>query len=200
MNVVVIDYNSGNTKSVSNMLNLLKVENTISNDEKIIESSSHLILPGVGSYSAAVKNLKKSISIDFLNEVVLVKKKPILGICVGMQIMTNVGYEFGEHNGLSWLNGICKKIPTNAPLPHIGWNEVVFLSETKETKNLNGDYYFVNSYCVQLENTKFDFAKTDYGKEFLSVFKKENILGCQFHPEKSQSKGVSFMKYFLNNI
>ncbi|MDC3126555.1 imidazole glycerol phosphate synthase subunit HisH [Candidatus Pelagibacter sp.] len=199
MNVVIIDYKSGNTKSVSNLLNLLKVKNSISCKKKDIIDCSHLILPGVGAYEAAMRNLKENLEIDFLSDVVLEKKKPILGICVGMQIMTSVGYEFGEHKGLNWLKGMTKKIETNYPLPHIGWNDVVFSGEEK-INSLNGNYYFVNSYSVHLENQSNELAKTEYGKNFLSVFRKENIFGCQFHPEKSQSKGISFMNYFLQNF
>ena len=202
MSICIVDYKAGNTKSVSNLLNRIEKKHKISSNNLELKNSTHIILPGVGSYSSVMNNLKKHVDIDYLNNLVLIKKKPILGICVGMQIMSDYGYENEKTIGLSWIGGSVKKIDTNLVLPHVGWNKVNFKENIFNNNGADSDldFYFVHSYKFITNKQEDKFAITHYGEEFVSAVRKENILGCQFHPEKSQVSGLNFVKYFLNNF
>ena len=198
--VCIMDYGSGNVKSVYNLVKHLGYETVISNSKYEIQKATHLILPGVGSFASAMSKIKSNISLNILNVDVLDKKKPILGICVGMQVMANKGYENGENIGLGWIDGTVRKINvSNSPLPHIGWNNIIIKKKSKLTSYLDkvNDFYFVHSYAY---NTERDYiiAETDYEEQFPSIIKKDNIYGVQFHPEKSQKAGQQLLKNFLN--
>ena len=121
--VCILDYGSGNVRSVQNLLQHLKVKSTISNKNSVIQKSTHIILPGVGAFGESIKKLKKKIDLKFLEKQVLINKKPFLGICVGMQLLADIGEEFGIHSGLGWIKGKVVKIKSKI-LPHIGWNEI----------------------------------------------------------------------------
>ena len=198
--VCLLDYGSGNIKSVLNLINYIGSEIVISNDKKDIEGCTHLILPGVGSFGTAMDKIKKEIPLSFLEQEVVTKKKPFLGICVGLQVLFQKGYEFGEHDGLGWLDGIVEKLDAeNHPLPHIGWNSI---KEKKPSPLFRGlgninDFYFAHSFAVKT-NATFVISKTIYGNTFCSAIQKDNIFGVQFHPEKSQSAGILLMKNFLS--
>ena len=198
--VCLLDYGSGNVKSVFNLINYLRSEIVVSNDEKDIESCTHLILPGVGSFGTAMDKIKKEIPISFLEQEVVIKKKPFLGICVGLQVLFQKGYEFGEHDGLGWLDGIVEKLDAaNNPLPHIGWNNI---KEEKRSVLFRGlgkinDFYFVHSFAVKTD-APLVISTTFYGNKFCSAIQKDNIFGVQFHPEKSQKAGIMLMKNFLS--
>ncbi len=199
--VCIIDFDTGNIGSVSNLLEKLNINFCISNKDDDIKNSTHLILPGVGSFSRAITKLKNKININVLNEQVIKKEKPILGICVGMQIMADQGNEFGVTKGLGWINGTVDKIKTkDLLLPHIGWNEVYFEKKHKLFSNLisKSDFYFVNSYYFNLKNENYMIASTIYGIKFPSIINKKNIFGVQFHPEKSQKIGQKIILNFLN--
>ena len=197
--VCIIDYGSGNVASVFNVINFLGYDCKITNDLNYIQNSSHIILPGVGSYSAAMKKINEKLSISDLENEILIKKKPFLGICVGMQILSTCGYEFGECKGLNWISGVVKKID-NPKLPHIGWNNIQIKKKSVLLKDLDKDYnfYFVNSYHFIPENEEDIISQTNYQQNFCSIIQKENIFGVQFHPEKSQKAGQLLIKNFLN--
>ena len=197
--VCVLDYGSGNVASVYNLIKFLNYECVVSNKPKIIETSTHLILPGVGAFGASMEKIKKRIPIEILENQVLIKKKPFLGICVGMQVMTEIGEEFGRHQGLGWIKGKVVKIKSKI-LPHIGWNNVVIKKSSKIFTGLSEhrDFYFVNSFHCNLNDKNLVIAETEYEEIFCSAFQKENIIGVQFHPEKSQKTGQILIKNFLS--
>ena len=197
--VCILDYGSGNVQSVRNLLQHLKVKSTISNKNKAIQDSTHIILPGVGAFGEAIKKLRKNIDIDFLEKEVLKNKKPFLGICVGMQLLAEVGDEFGIHKGLGWIKGKVIKLKSNV-LPHIGWNEVKIKKKNLIFNNLSEkDFYFVHSFYFDVKEKNFVLASTNYKSNFCSVVNKRNIYGVQFHPEKSQQGGKQIIKNFLIN-
>lgn len=199
--VCILDYGSGNTKSVFNIFHSLQSNTVISNAIEDIESATHIILPGVGAFGASMKKIHEQIPIDALEKEVLQKKKPFLGICVGMQVLADVGYEFGEEKGLGWIKGEVRKLETkDLPLPHVGWNNVVVDKSSPITKEFaeNIDFYFVHSFAFTPVDKENVIAHTEYGSTFTSVIGKENIFGVQFHPEKSQRAGTLLIKNFLD--
>lgn len=201
--VCILNYGSGNVQSVFNMLSYLGYNTIISNDPEIIRTSSHIILPGVGAFGASMDKIKSMIPIDILEEEVLVNKKPFLGICVGMQVLANKGFEFGEHEGLGWIRGEVRKIDSkDLPLPHIGWNNIDIVQDSPLFTNLKEyrDFYFVHSYIFEVEDEEHVVAQTDYGSTFNCLIKKDNIYGIQFHPEKSQKAGQLILKNFMDSI
>jgi glutamine amidotransferase len=198
--VCVLDYGSGNVGSVSNLLQHLGINTIISNKEKEIQKSTHLILPGVGSFGSAMEKIRKNLPMTLIEDDVVYKKKPFLGICIGMQVLANYGFEFGKHDGLGWIEGNVEKIDSgDNPLPHIGWNNVTSVQESKLMMGFEeiNDFYFVNSYCFKVQNESNLIAETTYHKNFASVIGRDNILGVQFHPEKSQGAGQKIIKNFL---
>jgi len=198
MKICILDYGSGNVGSVYNLLERLDYSAKISNDPIDIKNATHLILPGVGSFGASIEKIKKKIPIDQLNEEIKTKKKPFLGICVGMQVLADEGLEFGRHQGLGWIKGKVEKLQAKV-LPHIGWNNIEIKKETPIFSNLNKnqDFYFVNSYFFNVSDKKLIISETNYGKNFCSAVQQENIFGVQFHPEKSQKAGEILIENFL---
>lgn len=198
--ICILDYGVGNIFSLKNILKKNNINFTYSRKKKDILNATHLILPGVGSFDIAIKKLSESIAIDFLNNEVLNKKKPILGICVGMQIMATNGYENTITNGLGWIEGSVKIIDSKKlSLPQVGWNNLI-LSKRKYdiVKEIEvKDFYFLNSYYFDVMNKKNVIAYTSYGIKFPSIIQKNNIVGVQFHPEKSQKAGLQLIKNFI---
>jgi len=199
--ICIIDYKSGNQKSLFNIIHHMGYNVIISQDPKIIDKSTHIILPGVGAYGKLMQKLIDKKLIEIINEQILFKKKPFLGICVGMQILSDKGFEFGEYEGLKLISGTVNKMHLDLKLPHIGWNTVKVIKNDLITKNIDGlDFYFLHSFFFK---NKFDeniLTLTKYGIEFPSIIKKENIYGFQFHPEKSQENGRIILKNFFENI
>ncbi len=205
MKTVIIDYGAGNVESVVNALRLVggDEEIVVSNKISDIRSANHLILPGVGAFGDCVNGLK---SIEgLLSEIrkqVLTEKKPFLGICVGMQVLASIGYENGEHQGLGFINGKVEKISAKEGLkiPHMGWNDIVVRSDHAVLKNIkNGEhFYFANSYHFICQNENNVLAQVEYGTKMSVVVAKDNIVGVQFHPEKSGEAGLALLKNFLN--
>jgi imidazole glycerol-phosphate synthase subunit HisH len=194
-----MDYGSGNVKSISNLVSYLGYRVIVSNEISVINSATHLILPGVGSFGTAMKNINSQIPISEIEVEVIQKKKPFLGICVGMQVLAEKGYEHGEHDGLGWIAGTVEKLNAgNAPLPHIGWNNIVLKRDSVLFHNLDviNDFYFVHSYSVKT-NESYITSETNYEGVFCSSIQKENIYGVQFHPEKSQKAGQKLIQNFL---
>ena len=206
--IVVIDYGLGNIRSAEQSLIKVVEENNIKAEVKIINNSSdvdlatHIVLPGQGSFSACMSGLRNiSGMTDKLSENVLMQKKPFLGICVGMQLLANIGYENGEHIGLGWIEGVIKKLPQkNLKLPHMGWNEALIV--TKNNELIKNDkifnYYFVHSYFFDCKFKINEVGLTNYGINFASIISKDNIYGVQFHPEKSSHQGLNILKNFIN--
>jgi len=197
--VCILDYGSGNVGSVYNLIKYMNYDCIVSNDPKEIKTSTHIILPGVGAFGAAMEKVKKKIPIQELENEILKKHKPFLGICVGMQLMAEKSEEFGKFNGLGWVKGKVKKLKSKM-LPHIGWNDIII---KKQSKLFNGlgehkDFYFVHSFHFEVEDKDIVIAETDYEQKFCSIFQRENIIGVQFHPEKSQTVGQVLLKNFLN--
>ena len=196
--VCILDYGSGNVASVYNLLNRLDYKAKISNNSSDIKDSSHIILPGVGAFGASIERIRNKIEINLLEDEVKIKKKLFLGICVGMQILADKGFEFGEHDGLGWIEGTVEKIKAKV-LPHIGWNNIQVKKQSPIFSNIENskDFYFVNSYAFNVKDKNLIISETSYGSTFCSAVQKDNIFGVQFHPEKSQKAGQLVMHNFL---
>jgi len=198
--VCILDYGSGNVKSVYNMVRYLGYNVNISNEKSAIRSASHIILPGVGSFGAAMEKIKSKIPLPVLESEIINTKKPLLGICVGMQVLAENGHEHGDHKGLGWITGSVEKLEVNElPLPHIGWNDVILKKDSILFNDLGdiNDFYFVHSYSLKTKQANV-LSETNYEINFCSSVQKENIYGVQFHPEKSQRAGQKLIQNFLN--
>lgn len=201
----LIDYSYGNTQSICNALNSLKIDFTLCSSAKELDLCSHIILPGVGSFTATMESLDQLGFLPSLNYNVLNKKKFFLGICVGFQVIFSEGREFGVSKGLGWVKGNCRKISKindkNLILPHNGWNEIQNYDNLKlfyKTKKNDSNFYFNHSYIVTgvKKEENIICCHTEYGEKFVSAIQHENIFGVQFHPEKSQENGLNFLKNF----
>ena len=207
MNVTIVDYNSGNISSVINSFKEVakdKVNIKVTADLKIIKSSDKVVLPGQGSFKSCIDALKNINGlVDTLNEFAIDNKKPLLGICVGLQMFADVGYEETETKGLSWISGKVSKINNQNgkyKLPHIGWNQINIVKDSKIYKNIenNSHMYFVHSYELIPEDKNVISATTDYSSKIVCSIEKENIFGTQFHPEKSDRIGLKIIDNFIN--
>ena len=208
MNVTIVDYNSGNISSVINSFkevakNKVKIE--VTSDFNKIKSSNKLVLPGQGSFKSCLDALNNVNGLaDALNEFVIINKKPLLGICVGLQMFADVGYEETETKGLGWISGRVSKIDNHNgkyKLPHIGWNEINIIKDSKIFKNIenNSHMYFAHSYEFIPRDKNIISATTDYtSKNIVCAVEKENIFGAQFHPEKSDKFGLQMLSNFIN--
>ena len=207
MNVTIVDYNSGNISSVINSFkevakNKVKIE--VTSDLNKIKSSDKVILPGQGSFKSCVDALN-SINglVDILNEFAINDKKPLIGICVGLQMFADIGYEEKETKGLGWISGKVSKINNQNgkyKLPHIGWNQINIVKDSKIFKNIenNSHMYFVHSYEFIPKDKNVISATTDYSSNIVCSVEKENIFGTQFHPEKSDQAGLKIIDNFIN--
>ena len=207
MNVTIVDYNSGNISSVINSFKEVaknKVNIEVTSDLNKIKSSNKVVLPGQGSFKSCVDALNKINGLtDALNEFVINNKKPLLGICVGLQMFADVGYEETETKGLGWIPGKVSKIDNQNgkyKLPHIGWNEIKIIKDSKIFKGIknNSHMYFVHSYEIVPDNKNLISATTDYSSNIVCSVEKENIFGTQFHPEKSDKIGLKIIDNFIN--
>jgi len=201
--IVIIDYKVGNLLSIYNMLKRIGVYAEISSDPRTISDATKLILPGVGAFDYGMKSLADSGFTNILNRRVIQDKIKILGICLGMQLMTRRSDE-GELPGLGWFDAQTERFPLeqmdNLKIPHMGWNEVHVLNNSKLMEGIQGDsrYYFVHSYKVRCANSSDIIGSTTYGIKFNSIIQKENIFGVQFHPEKSHKFGMKILENFCN--
>ena len=199
--VVIIDYNVGNVESILNCAKRIGLEIKLSRKKEDIKNADGIILPGVGSFPIAMDNLKKYDLIDILNES-KDRNVPILGICLGMQILFEKGYELEERKGLGYLKGSVKLIKTTKKLPHIGWNELYFNKNSFITSYIKEqeDVYFVHSYMADFIDDEV-IAYTKYGSlKIPAIVQKENVIGCQFHPEKSGDVGKHILKSWKEKI
>jgi glutamine amidotransferase len=199
--VCILDYGSGNTKSVFNLIESILPEVIISNSISDIEEATHILLPGVGAFGTSMEKIHQTIPMNILMGSLFEKKKPFLGICVGMQVMASLGFEFDEHDGLGWIEGEVIKLNSNGfPLPHVGWNSINKKKDSKLFQNIedNSDFYFVHSYIFNPTNKDLVTSTTNYGEEFCSAIEFNNLFGVQFHPEKSHYAGKKLIENFIN--
>ena len=207
MNVTIVDYNSGNISSVINSFKEVakdKVNIEVTSDLNKIKSSDKVVLPGQGSFKSCVDALNKINGlVDILSEFAIDNKKPLLGICVGLQMFADIGYEETKTKGLGWISGTVSKINNQNgkyKLPHIGWNQIEIVKDSKIFKGIenNSHMYFVHSYEFIPENKGVISATTNYSSEIVCSVEKENIFGTQFHPEKSDRIGLKIIDNFIN--
>ena len=207
MNVTIVDYNSGNISSVINSFKEVakdKVNIEVTSNLKKIKLSDKLVLPGQGSFKSCINSLNNINGlIDTLNEFVIINKKPLLGICVGLQMFADIGYEETKTKGLGWIPGKVTKIDNKNrkyKLPHIGWNQINIVKDSKIFKDIknHSHMYFVHSYELIPEDKSIISTTIDYSLKIVSSIEKENIFGTQFHPEKSDKVGLQLIKNFIN--
>lgn len=194
--IAVIDYGAGNLKSVTKALDHLGYANTIVSRPEELEAADGMILPGVGAFPMCMAALRKS----GMDQAILQQagKKPLLGICLGMQMLLDSSTEMGGAQGLGLIPGTVEKIETNLKLPHIGWNSLNIVNPDPLTAELSdGDYvYFVHSFCAKVKNSEDLALTTDYGTTVTAMIARGNVFGCQFHPEKSGPVGMTILRHF----
>ena len=209
MSTTVIDYGSGNLKSAAKALEIaasninMKSKIVVTSDPKIIKQSDRIVLPGQGSFKDCYLGIKKIPGLnETLNEFVLEKKKPILGICVGMQLFAKTGYESEKTEGFGWIDAEVRKINNinkKLKLPHMGWNEIELKKDCFLFSNIKNKshVYFIHSYEFMTKEKDCVIATANYGNSIIASIEKENIIGTQFHPEKSQKNGLIILENFL---
>ena len=210
MKVVVVDYGSGNLRSVAKALSLAvldinqEYEVVVSADPDILRYSDYIVLPGVGAFGDCFGGLSKTNGMmESLNDAVMARGVPFLGICVGMQLMAERSIEHGEFPGLGWISG--EVVPINPTknsqkVPHMGWNELMQVTADHPVLSslTNGDHaYFVHSFAMRCANNNDVLAATEYGGQITAIVGRDNLIGTQFHPEKSQAIGISLLRNFL---
>jgi len=198
--ITIVDYGMGNLGSVFNMFKKIGVASKITSDLEEIKTATKLLLPGVGSFDKAMQRINTSKIKEVLDYKVLTEQTPILGICLGMQLLTNSSKE-GIEKGLGYINASAKKFSfedNKMKIPHMGWNLVHKSTKSKLTDGFiqESRFYFVHSYYVEVENQENSILKTNYGLEFDSAIQHENVYGAQFHPEKSHKFGMKLLENF----
>ena len=207
MKIGIINFKMGNINSVKNAIEYLGCKIEIINDRKQIKDDfTHMILPGVGAFRDAMNNLNEMSIIDDLREEVIYKKKKLLGICLGMQLLGSSSTEGGETKGLNFIENKVTRFKNEKmnrlQIPHVGFNNIkIVKSFNKFFKDINdnSNFYFVHSYKMDVENLSENYAVCNYGTDFLAAFQTDNIYGTQFHPEKSQSDGIELLSNFLKD-
>ena len=205
LQITIVDYGSGNVLSAQQSFikvindNKIEAKVLISKNLNDIKNSTHIVLPGQGAFSTCMSGLKNTPGlVEELYNFAIIKQKPFLGICVGMQMLAIDSEENGLHQGLGWIKGNIKILPDNKlKMPHMGWNIVNPINNNKLI-NAPKDYYFVHSYYFECQNKENIMAESRYGINFASIVGKENIYGVQFHPEKSSSQGLNLIKNFIS--
>ncbi|MDC1112539.1 imidazole glycerol phosphate synthase subunit HisH [Candidatus Pelagibacter sp.] len=206
MNITIVDYNSGNISSIINSFKEVakdKVNIEVTSDLNKIKSGDKVVLPGQGSFKSCVDALNKINGlVDILSEFAITNKKPLLGICVGLQMFADIGYEETESKGLGWISGKVLKIDNQNgkfKLPHIGWNQINIVKDSRIFKNMENNLhmYFVHSYEFIPNDNSVISATTDYSSNIVCAVEKENIFGTQFHPEKSDKMGLKIIENFI---
>jgi glutamine amidotransferase len=206
--VALIDYGSGNLRSAEKALARVAAdagtdhEILVTADPSQVEAAERIVLPGVGAFADCMRGVSSILGmIAVLEDKVLKRGTPFLGICVGMQLLAEVGREHGDHKGLGWIPGDVVKITPRGPalkIPHMGWNALTTLASHPMSDRMNtADVYFVHSYCIRPSNRAHVLATTDYGGQIAAIVGRDNIIGTQFHPEKSQAIGLAFLQRFL---
>lgn len=198
--IVIVDYGMGNVASVKNALASLGHEASISDRPEDFSRATHIILPGVGAFPDGMEQIQKRGLVGVLTREVLEKKKPFLGICLGMQLMAQVGEEAGGARGLGWIAGVTRRLRVGEEnrLPHIGWNDVAIAPRATLFRGITSPvFYFVHSYALEPDDSQDSVATCTYGETFAVAVEKENIFGVQFHPEKSQKSGLAVLENFI---
>lgn len=203
--IVVVDYGMGNLRSLLNAFEYLGVKVDLSDDPKVVCKASKLVLPGVGAFGDAMLNLHERNLIKALHESVAERRVPILGICLGMQLFASASEEHGYHQGLRLIAGKVVKLSPNISslkVPHVGWNEIELKTELHPifrelSSEAHRSFYFVHSYHAVCQNSDDVLASSNHGQEFSAVIGHENIIGVQFHPEKSQDNGLQLLRNFI---
>ncbi len=203
VDLVIVDYGMGNLRSIQKAFENIGFDALISSDPKRVEKSDVLILPGVGAFGDGIANIR-SMGLEQPIMAHLGANKPLLGICLGMQLLFEMGYENGIHKGLGWFAGDVVRFPPfpGTKVPHMGWNKVQFANgENPMGKVRNGEYfYFVHAYFVRPSEPEIIATTTNHGTTFVSSVRLGNVLATQFHPEKSQKSGADLLKYFVQDI
>jgi len=196
---IILEIDSGNVLSLKNIISKFSENILITKSDVDLENCTHIFLPGVGSYSEVMKKIKNNININLLKKKIIDQKVFFMGICVGMQVLSNFGHENEKSEGLSIINGNVRKLNTKEVLPHVGWNSLNFSNNSKIFNGISDktDFYFTHSFIFELDDHESEIAFTNYGVKFSSMINKENIFGTQFHPEKSQAAGIKLIKNFL---
>lgn len=202
--IAVIDYGMGNVRSICNAVEWHGHDVALSSDPRVIDDATHLILPGVGAFGDAMTNIVKRGLHEILHRQVFEKRKPFLGICLGLQLLAKQSEEHGLHRGLGWLDA--EVVRFNAPgkelkIPHMGWNEIILQRTHSLFRNLKSNelsFYFVHSFYIKCSNFDDVLATCEYGAEFAAAIANDNIVATQFHPEKSQDNGLQILENFLN--
>jgi glutamine amidotransferase len=201
--LAIVDYGMGNLNSVKKKLDRLKTTASITSNPKDIIKADKIILVGVGHFAKAMKNIKELNLLDTLNEAVIIKKKPVLGICLGMQLMAKDSEE-GNTEGLGWLDANVRKMQVGDTLrfkiPHTGWNKITQSKKSRLMKGIpeSSEFYFVHSYHLMSNETSNILNETEYYFKFTSAIEKNNIFGVQYHPEKSHDVGEVLLKNFIS--
>jgi glutamine amidotransferase len=197
MSIAIIDYGVGNLRSVEKAFTSQGIDAAVTRDERVLRGADKLVLLGVGAFGYAMESLRK-LGFDQLVIEAADAGKPVIGICVGLQMMFEEGHEFGSHRGLGLLPGRVIKFPDNVRAPHVGWNQVEFKQGHPVFCGLpdHSFFYFVHSYYVEPADPSCMMGETEYGRRFASVCGRDNIIGVQFHPEKSQAAGLRLLDNF----
>lgn len=203
MKVAIINYGLGNLSSVRRAFEDLGVDTVIAQHPEALYEATNIVLPGVGAFADGMAYLHKGGWASVLQELVLEQQRPLLGICLGMQMLATSGFEGGETAGLGFIPGQIKKLDSlgcTQRIPHMGWNEVVYQRPDPVFEKIPNasDFYFVHSYAFVADNVEHVIATVPYGLDVTAVVRKQHILGCQFHPEKSSKAGRQLLKNFLN--
>ncbi|MBS1596771.1 MAG: imidazole glycerol phosphate synthase subunit HisH [Bacteroidetes bacterium] len=203
--LAIVDYGVGNLASVKNMLKKIGIDAMIVADEMMLLQAEKLILPGIGAFDTCAQKLQKSGLIHAINKKVNEEKKPVLGICVGMQLFTE-GSDEGVLPGLGWIKGrvvkfVQESMPAGTKIPHMGWSEIESAKSSRIFDNMYKDprFYFAHSYYAKPQDEKDELAYANYGYRFAAALEKENIVGVQFHPEKSHKFGMKLLENFVKN-
>ncbi len=196
--IAIIDYGMGNLKSVWNALDSIAIKGAIVSDPSDLKRYDRAILPGVGAFAKAMDNLTSSNFVEAIKDFVA-EEKPFMGICLGMQLLAEKGYEFGERDGLGFIDGSVKTfdIPREFLVPHVGWNDLTYKRSHPCLQGVKKavDFYFVHSFIVETSESNI-VAECNYGRPFPAIVAKGNVIGCQFHPEKSQTAGLDILENF----
>jgi len=200
--IVIIDYGMGNLRSVLNAFRVLGADARVSANPSDLRDADRAVLPGVGSFGDAMRNLRERGWVSALETEVRTPRKPFLGLCLGMQLLARTGSEHGTHEGLGWLDGSVDRLPetdSTIRIPHIGWNTVRFSAGNRLFRGLGeaGVFYFVHSYAMKPGDPAVASGTCSHGVEFTASVEQENVFGTQFHPEKSQKIGLSVLRNFL---
>ena len=203
--IAVIDYGLGNLRSICAALDRLGVPYEQTSDKNRISQAQGLILPGVGAFPDGMRNLQKLDLVDFLDDIVLKNKRPILGVCLGFQLMASEGQEFSRVTGLGWFNARVVRMDQNTSsirIPHVGWNDCLRLIDSPIFSDIPKEalFYFTHSYHMECLEKEDVLAVSEHGKQFVAAAQKGKIYGTQFHPEKSQLHGLSLIKNFVDKV